>query len=192
MGSPPDRQSSPASAAPLFGRRSLKICYWNAEARVLDAERMTFEKHLARLGDVKVTPVTSLEDAKGKADLAGADLLIVAAQMVPDDKFADWLSGFRKRIQGLGMVWTPALILADVPFDVLSEIWPEVTKENWYFDILAPSHVASVPIRVANLLRIHDHLHEMKRYAAALDDINTKVRGLEAQVAGFQTKGKAP
>lgn len=173
-------------------RRSLKICYWNAETRVVDSDRMNLERHLARLGDVKVTPITSLDDAKGKADLVGTDLLIVAAQMVPEDKFASWLGGFRKRIEGLGLVWTPALILADIPFEVLSEIWPEVTKENWYFDILAPAHVASVPIRVANLLRIHDHLHELKRYAEALDDINNKVRGLEAQAAAFQSKSKTP
>lgn len=162
----------------LFASRSLKLCYWNAETRVVDAERMTLEQHLRRLGEVRVLPVSSLDSL----EMNGADLLIVAAQMVPADKFAGWLRGFRQRIQAQGYVWTPALILADVPFDVLSEIWPEVTRENWYFDILAPDHLASLPIRVANLLRIHDHLHEMKRYSVALDDINAKVRALEAQV----------
>ena len=41
---------------------------------------------------------------------------------------------------------------------------------------------ATLPIRVANLLRIHDHLHELKRYSAALDDITVKVKMLESQM----------
>ena len=173
---------------PLFPSRSLKLCYWNAEARVVDSERMSLEQHLSRLGDVSVSPVASLDSP----ELSGADLLIVAAQMVPADKFAGWLGGLRRRIQQQGRVWTPALILADVPFDVLSEIWPEVTNDNWYFDIMSPVHMASLPIRVANLLRIHDHLHELKRYASAVDDITAKVRILESQMAALRGKGPTP
>lgn len=166
-------------AAPVFANRKLRFCYWAVESRLVDGERMTLEQHLKRLGDVTVEPIKSL-DAPGAGPY---DLLIVAAQRVPVKDFPIWLAGFRRRIQSLGMVWTPALILAGVDFAVLQEIWPEVTKENWYFDILDPSHVASLPIRVANLLRIHDHLHELKRYAAALDDVTAKVQDLEAKVS---------
>jgi hypothetical protein len=170
--------SSGKPAAPLFQSRSLRLCYWNAEARIVDAERVALEQHLARLGEVKVQAVKALESP----EVRGADLLIVAAPMVPADKFPEWLAGFRRRIQATGHGWSPALILADVSFDVLSEIWPDVTRENWYFDILAPAHMASLPIRVANLLRIHDHLHELKRYSQAIDDVNSKVKALESQM----------
>jgi hypothetical protein len=163
----------------LFGSRALHLCYWNAEARVVDAERLALEHHLKRLGDVRVASVKSLD----APEAAKADLLIVAAQTVPTAEFPRWLAGFRKRVVARGAIWTPALILADVTFDTLSDIWTDVTRDNWYFDILAPAHLASVPIRVANLLRIHDHLHELKRYEAALDDINAKVKVLEGQVA---------
>lgn len=173
---------SSTTPSTLFPTRSIKICYWNAESRVLDAERMDLEKHLKRLGQVSIITVPTLESP----ELLGADLLIVAAQMVPEDKFPTWLKSFSKRIQVVGRVWTPALILADMPFEVLSEIWPDVTKENWYFDILAPSHMASLPIRVANLIRIYDHLHEIRRYADALTEVSTKVRHLEGQVAAIK------
>ena len=162
----------------MFTGRKLRICYWQVQPRVADAERADLEAHLARLGDVQMTAIKALD----QPEASGADLLIVAAQKLGPVEFPVWLTAFRKRIQAQGMVWTPALILADVPFDVLSDIWPDVTKENWYFDILSPAHVASLPIRVANLLRIHDHLHELKRYAKALEDINGKVSSLETEM----------
>ncbi len=162
----------------LFANRSLRVCYWNAEAKIVDAEKADLEKHLKRLGDVKIDVVKALEAPEASL----ADLLIVSAQKLSGKDFPAWLQGFRKRIQAKGAIWTPALILADVSFDVLSEILVEVTADNWYFDVVAPQHLASLPIRVANLLRIHDHLHELKRYSAALDDINVKVKMLESQM----------
>jgi hypothetical protein len=165
-------------SAALFANRSLRVCYWNAEAKIVDAGKAELERHLKRLGDVKVEVIKALD----APEAAQADLLVVAAQKLAAQDFPVWLQGFRKRIQAKGSIWTPALILADVSFDVLSEILVEVTAENWYFDVVAPAHLSSLPIRVANLLRIHDHLHELKRYSAALDDINTKVKMLESQM----------
>ncbi len=172
----------------LFHNRTLRVCYWTAEARVVDAERVEIERHMQRLGDVKVEVIKELEAPSA----AGADLLIVAAQKLQGKDFAVWLGGFRKRIQRQGSIWTPALILADVSFDVLSDILAEVTKENWYFDVVAPAHLSSLPIRVANLLRIHDHLHELKRYSGALDDINIKVKMLESQMKDLRAPAEAP
>jgi hypothetical protein len=162
----------------LFPGRHLRIAHWSTDPRLVDADAMVLESHLARLGDVTVERVKTLEDATA----APRDLLIVAAQRVEAGAFAGWLDGLKRRLVAQGGIWVPALILADVPFDVLSEILPVAAADNWYFDILAPAHAASLPIRVANLLRIHDHLHELKRYAAALDDITTKVTMLESQM----------
>jgi hypothetical protein len=176
------------AGSPLFGTRALNLCYWNAEARVVDAERLALEVHLKRLGDVRVQQVKTLD----APETAAADLLIVAAQAIPTEEFPKWLAGLRRRVVAHGAIWTPALILADVTFDTLSDIWADVTRDNWYFDILAPSHVASIPIRVANLLRIHDHLHELKRYESALDDINAKVKVLEGQMARVSAQALSP
>ena len=172
----------PSPPLVLFPGRRLRLCYWNTDPRVVDAERMDLERHLARLGDVTLDEVKALDAPEAKA----TDLLIVAAQKVPAREFPVWLTGLRKRIVQQGRIWTPALILADVPGDVLLDIWAEATRDNWYFDILAPAHMGSLPIRVANLLRIHDHLHELTRYAAALEDINTKVTMLESQIKGLR------
>lgn len=166
----------------LFPGRKLKLKYWNAEARIVDADRANLEQHLRRLGEVEITAVKSLDGP----DLFPVDLILIAAQMIPPTEFPKWLSGVRRRFQAADKIWIPAVILADVPFDVLSGLLPEAVRDNWYFDILSPSHVASLPIRVANLLRINDHLHELKRYAEAIDEVSKKVRALEAAL------GKGP
>jgi hypothetical protein len=159
----------------LFPGRTLKLKYWNAETRIVDSDRANLEQHLKRLGEVEVTPIKSLEGP----ELAAADLVIVAAQRIPPQDFPQWLGGLKKRFHGPETIWIPAVILADVPFEILSGLLPEAVKDNWYFDILAPAHLSSLPIRVANLLRIRDHLHELKRYAEAVDEVTQKVKKLE-------------
>jgi len=173
-------------AEPLFKGRSFRLCYWHADPRVVDADRARLEQHLKKVGDVKVDTLKSLDDP----GLHACDLLIVAAQTIPRDDFAKWLGGFKERFQRMGAIWVPVLVVADVPFEGLREILPDAARANWYFDIMAPDHVASLPIRVANLLRIHDHLHEMKRYAKTLDDINAKVTALETELT--RLRGGSP
>lgn len=172
---------------PLFKGRSFRLRYWHADPRVVDAERARLEQSLAKVGDVRVDTLRSLDDP----GLHPCDLLVVAAQAIPRDGFAKWLGGFKERFHRQGGIWVPVLIVADVPFEGLREILPDAARANWYFDIMAPEHVASLPIRVANLLRIHDHLHEMKRYATALDDINAKVEALETELQHLRG-GRAP
>ncbi len=166
------------STPSMFSDRVLRIFYWNADPRVVDADRMQLEKLLKRLGDIKLTTIKSLDQLPKD----GCDLLIIAAHSVPKKEFPKWLMGLRSRIHSSGVIWVPALILADIGFEVLSEILTEVAAENWYFDIIMPLHVESLPIRVANLLRIHDHLHELNRYAVAISEVSTKVRDLEIEL----------
>ena len=165
----------------LFPGRTLKIKYWNAEARFVDADRANLEQHLKRLGTVEVTALKALDGP----DLMPVDLLLIAAQMIPVNDFPQWLGGLRRRFQTPEKIWIPAVILADVPFETLSGLLPEAVRDNWYFDILSPAHVASLPIRVANLLRINDHLHEMKRYADAVDEVTKKVKTLESALVSL-------
>ena len=171
---------SGAKGPTLFKGRSLVLKYWNAEARIVDSDRASFEHHLSRLADdVRVESIKTLD----MPALLPCDLLLIAAQMLPTKDFPKWLSGLRRRFQTQDKIWIPAVILAEVPFDVLSELMADAARDNWYFDILAPAHLESLPIRVANLLRIHDHLHELGRYAKAVDDVTQRVKALEQELS---------
>ncbi|MBM4251235.1 MAG: hypothetical protein FJ146_04650 [Deltaproteobacteria bacterium] len=176
------------STPSMFADRPLRLFYWNADPRVLDADLMQLEKLLKRLGDVKLTSIKSLD----LIPQDGCDLLIIAAHSIPKKEFPKWLMGLRSRIHGNGKIWVPALILADVGFDILADILTEVTAENWYFDILMPLHVESLPIRVANLLRIHDHLHELDRYELAIVEVSTRVKELESELMKLRNSSQSP
>lgn len=162
--------------------RTLRIVYWPADARVVDQDRARLEQGLRQLGSLQIETLKSLDELAARP----ADLLVVAAQTVPAEQFSKWLRSFKDRIKGSGGIWTPALILANLPFPVLNEVMPEAVQDNWYFDILAPEHMASMPIRVANLLRIHDHLHELQRYGSTLDSLSGKVQKLEEELEAMK------
>ncbi len=158
-------------------QRSLRICYWDSAKRHFGRHKAIFEKYMKRLGDLSFYEMKSLEDP----DFAPCDLLIVAAESVPEENFAEWLREFHQRIKKQQKIWTPAIILSSVGFVALEDLLTEANGSNWYFDIINPDHIESLPIRVANLLRIHDHLHELRRY-------DEKQRSLQEQVDAIEEK----
>lgn len=164
--------------------RTLRVKYLVADNRFVDAERMVLEKNLRRLTDVTLTEVKSVDDK----DFLPCDLLVVAAKNVAVHDFAKWLDGFRRRIRQQGAIHIPALILTDASFEDLRDLLFDAVHDNWYFDTIQADQMSSLPIRVANLLKIHDHLHEMRRYENALNDLGDKVTSLEKELS--QAKGK--
>lgn len=158
-------------------QRTLRICYWDGAKRHFGRHKAIFEKYLKRLGDLSFYEMKTLEDP----NFAPCDLLVVAAETIPPKNFSDWLRELHQRIKKQQNIWTPAIILSSVDFGVLEDLLAEVNSSNWYFDIINPEHVESLPIRVANLLRIHDHLHELRRY-------DEKHRALQEQLAAIEEK----
>lgn len=158
-------------------QRTLRICYWDGAKRQFGRHKAIFEKYLKRLGDLSFYEMKTLEDPA----FAPCDLLVVAAETVPLDNFAAWLRELHQRIKKQHKIWTPAIVLSSADFGVLEDLLSEVNSSNWYFDIINPDHMASLPIRVANLLRIHDHLHELRRY-------DEKQRALQEQLSAIEEK----
>jgi hypothetical protein len=173
-------------SATVFTDRKIKLRYWNFDSKVLDRHRMSLEVHLRRLGQLDVAQVPALEDP----GVETSDLLVIGAHLVEEEHFSQWLRSIRKRLLAQGAIWVPVLILSECSFDSLREMLVESIADNWYFDIIAPRHMASLPIRVANLLRIHDHIQELERYAKALEDITSRVQSLEEELKAV-TKVKA-
>lgn len=152
--------------------RSLRICYLNTQDQVIDAQRIALEKRLKLLGGE-----FSLHQVKGLSDpnFSPCDLLIIAAHKLPSESFPQWLFSFSEKIEAQGFIWVPALIISSASFITLKEVLDRAIEMNWYFDIMQEEHMDSMPIRVANLLRIHDHLHEMKRYEESLNALSNQL-----------------
>jgi hypothetical protein len=166
------------SEKPFRGRK-LRICVWNLQERVVSATNLKFEQELRHLSDdVETVAIAGLNDPH----FTPCDLVIITADHVPEEEFVRWLDGLSKSVKRQGAVWVPALIIADVSPLSWRDSWLAVVKNNWYFDIITTDALASIPIRVANLLRIHDHLHELSRYAAAVDTLQGQVRTMELRL----------
>jgi hypothetical protein len=146
---------------------------------------MVLEKELSLLGELEFSELRGLDDPA----ISPCDVLVIGAEKIPVEQFLKWLAGVRQRMVSQGGIWIPALIVADLPSGVLHEALPDAVKSNWYFDIVSPQHMSSIPIRVANLLRLHDHLHEMRRYSEAVDHLQSRVNMLESQVRSMSGGG---
>jgi hypothetical protein len=84
------------------------------------------------------------------------------------------------------MIWSPALIMCDVSYTKIGQLIDWAVKINWYFDIVSRDHITSLPIRIINLLRIHDHLHELQRYDSELTTLQGRIDEIEQKL---QEKG---
>lgn len=168
----------------IFAKRHLRICYWDAENQLYGAHKAALESKLSLMGDTKFVGLKSLDDAS----FDPCDLLIIAADKIPEDAFPKWIEQLHKRVKANYQIWTPALILADLSFATLDAILTSAVKSNWYFDIISINHLDSLPIRVANLLRIHDHLHELRRYHQELDRLSERVVKMEAEIEHLKSR----
>lgn len=155
-------------------KRKIRICYWDQQNRHVDVAKLNLQLHLKMLGDIDLVELQTLNDPQKHP----CDLLMIAAENIPAEKFPEWIEALENRIVRIGDIWTPALIFSKLDFNVLEQILMKSTMSNWYFDVIDPDHLNSLPIRVANLLRIHDHLHELNRYENRLSELESKVKQL--------------
>lgn len=165
--------------------RQRRLCYWDTEKRRFDSFKGSFERHIKFLPQIDIYQLNSLDDP----DFFPCDLLIIYAAQISENDLSTWIEGVKKRIKAQGKIWTPSLILSPAGFGELSEWLHEYANSNWYFDIIHPDQWSSLPIRVANLLRIHDHLHELYRYQDQLTAMQDKVTAIEQELRELSAKG---
>ena len=149
------------------------------------AAKINFERHLNFLPDFNLVTLRGLDDE----GFNPCDLLVISALSVPSEKFLEWLEGINRRIVAQNKIWTPAIIVTQSNFSDLNFAIHELADNNWYFDIVNPDHLDSIPIRAANLLKIHDHLHELLRYKSQLDALHQQVSEIEEKLMNLSTKG---
>ena len=158
--------------------RRRRLCYWDNQRHAADAHKVNIQRHLKFLPDFDFVNLKSLDDERGLP----CDLMIVNAIDVPSEEFFNWIVSIGKRLHIQHGIWTPAFIISRVGYSDLSENLHTFADDNWYFDIVNPQHIDSIPIRVANLLKIHDHLHELLRYKEKLDALHAQVEGIEKKL----------
>jgi hypothetical protein len=164
--------------------RPLKICYWNSEKRFAGTQKSTLENYLKLLSpELNLTLVDTSDQIEALLPL---DLLIVSADHVADDAFSKWVGNLQSKLVRQNGVWIPAIFLANIKFDALLEMLKSTYQSNFYFDVISGNHLESLPLRVANLLRIHDHIHEIGRFEQQYNSLQDVVKKLENEIKSLK------
>jgi hypothetical protein len=156
-----------------------RVVYVNSDTKTLETSVAFFEKRLQLISNLELIQVSSLDliDSKGQADL-----VIINAPPLEKDGFLRWVEKIGSKLGKDTGIPVPCIFFSRLTFSNLEQMWETFYKQNWYFDILHPEHMDSLPIRLANLLRIHDHLHEIHRYERELQDLHKKLSELEKNI----------
>lgn len=167
-----------------FSEQRRRICCWDLQPQRLDSLKAHLEQQFRFLPQMTWHRLKALDDA----DLFPCDLLVVYCWHLDDKEFMTWLKGFEGRLIKQGAIWVPSLIITPLALNKIPDILEKTLQANWYFDLLHPDHVSSLPVRVANLLRIHDHLHELERYEAEIGRLQSVVHKIEAEMEKWKLK----
>ena len=166
----------------------MRVCSWNASPGFLSVASAALDQQLRPLIQVEMVTLKALDEAQALP----CDLLIISAEGIDDEQFPVWLKNISTRIPKAHTIPVPALIFATVSPVVQRELLRWAVVGNWYFDIVDPDHVTSLPVRVANFLRLHDHLHEIRRMSDVMRSLDAKVRDMEARVSGILKGPSSP
>ncbi|RYZ60281.1 MAG: hypothetical protein EOP07_01180 [Proteobacteria bacterium] len=158
------------------------ICSWDLDPKRSDGTKLNLERFLKLLPAMQWKKVKGVEDS----DFLPCDLAVIYAWHLNQIELQTWLENFEKRWKKSGAIWIPALIVSPLDIGDLLNSMDGIWASNWYFDIIHPDHFLSLPVRVANLLRIHDHLHELVRYEAEMKAMQDNIRKIEHEIAAMK------
>ncbi len=148
------------------------------EPKRAESLKNLIEKKIKSLPSLNMTKIKGLDELSPE----GFDAIVLYSWNLDEEQFLQWLQGFETRWSKDYSIWIPALIISTLDLFSIPEILERTTSSNWYFDVVHPDHISSLPIRVANLLRIHDHLRELMRYERELKLLQNQVHSIEQQL----------
>ncbi len=155
--------------------RKYNIGFWNYIKSSTSSASIAIEENLKSLPSIEVTEIDGLIASQ----LKGIDLIVVdAIELDIEDPLA-WIEKLFSKIIYNNGIPIPCLIInkahnLDLAIDIFEHI-----QLNWYYDFTHPSHLGSLSIRIANLIKIHDHLHELSRYEKELTSLQKQTDQLQ-------------
>jgi hypothetical protein len=163
---------------------SRQIGFLVYDPRLADRYLAQMEMILKQNGDLKIIKISSMTDPK----ISNCSCLIVFANNLDDDAMITWVKGVAKKLDPQ-LINTPWLIICESSEFIQRELLRYALSENWYFDLLEPDHLGSLTIRMANLIRISDHIRELSRYERETKDLEIKMAAALEMIDKLQ---KAP
>ncbi len=99
------------------------------------------------------------------------------------------MKGIESRVLAQDGIKIPVIVFGHVDLQTQRALLAWAVQQNWYFDIVQPEHIKSLSMRVANILRIHDHLHEIARMMRHMSDLQDRVTEVESLLSGLTIAG---
>lgn len=165
----------------LFDQRRIRVCSWNATPGFISAASAAVEQQLRQLVQLDIIEVKSLDDPA----ISPCDLLLISADGFEEDQYPVWLKTISGRIPKAHGINVPTIIFGALSAPIQAEILRWAFEGNWYFDIVDFEHITSLPVRVANFLRIHDHLHEIRRMSEEMKSLDARVIEMESKLSSL-------
>jgi hypothetical protein len=163
----------------VFKNRRMRVCVWNATPGFVSAASAALDQQIRHIVQVEMVPLKKLEDSSASP----CDLLIIAAEGLDEAHVLSWLQAVSARVPKAHGIPVPSIIFSAVTAATQRDMLRWAVDGNWYFDIVDPDHVASLPVRVANFLRLHDHLHEIRRMGELVRQLETKMQDMEQNMS---------
>jgi hypothetical protein len=157
----------------------IKIIHWNAFPKLVSTELAAIERELSFFKKISFQAVAQVEDIQNHRD---AGMTMVLATGHDETTFTPWLKGFQKRWRDLNLQAMPCLIISHAQSGSLREILQSAVDDNWYFDVVDPEHLSSLPLRIANLARSKVHVEELSRMNKALLDVESRLADVESSL----------
>ena len=162
--------------------KKIKIGEFSLTPKIISQVGAFVESHLKIFFDAEVKPVKNHLEI----NTAEFDLGLIQAQELEPPEFLKWLESFEKKRSEAELIAVPFIIITPINPSEVKQFFSRVVATNWYFDLVHPMQLQSLPIRVANLIRIKLHIAELSRYNLELDEMAAKVESLEQSLQGLK------
>ena len=160
-----------------LSQQCIRVSYVDCSKQV-NASSVKVEAQLREL----LAPHFHVAQGVAQIPAEGCDLAVIKATHLPEANFWSWLNNLEAQLGRGRVVALPALILSQFSFSAQSFLWRQVARKNWYFDIISQDSLDSIPLRMANLVRIHDHLYEILRYQKTLNELDSQLKSLRSEL----------
>ena len=154
------------------------IGFWSYFKSSTSSAAISVEENLKSLPQISLSKI----DGVSKEQLSGIDLIVIDAMELEIDEPILWIDKLFKKIVSNNNIPIPCLIInkahnLDIAIDIFEHI-----RSNFYYDFINPNHLGSLSMRMANLIKIHDHLHELSRYEKELTSLQKQTDQLQQQL----------
>lgn len=167
--------------------RPLRICAVPDDHRIINQTLEQIETQIHRVHPFEMYQPRSLRSLDPQ-DFDLCDLLLLMAHRLEGQDLLDWIKSFMVLMSEGDRIWIPALIVGQMEFEYTQHLIEIAARSNWYFDFVCIEHMSSLSLRIANLIRICDHLRELYRYEGVLSDLEKKTHDQKRQIHALNAK----